>query len=518
MMKKAIKRMMAAALAIAMLCVMAVPAFAATVTDNGPSGHTYTAYQIFTGTQQENKTELGNVQWGSGINAEAFYTALKNSGIAAFATLPDYAETTSAAAAAKAMEAIISDSTDANAVAKFAYANIKGSGTVISGSADLDNGYYLFVDTTENLPNGEAYNAALLQVTGSIVIRDKSAKPTVTKTVHDNDDGSQMGTSDNNNGFGKSADHAINESFQFKLEATLPASENFSAYKGYKVVFHDTMSAGITFEQIDSVVITSNGTTYTLTPSDYTVSGVDSGDAGKAWTLTIDDIKTAAAGIDLTNGAVITVLYSAHLNENAVVNNESGDTTNQNKVLLEYSNNPNADGTGKTNEEEVYVFSYQVNNTKYKNEAVEGNELEGAEFRLYSNKDCTKEVKLYKDGDFYYPIKDATGKTEAVMVSGTDGKFNIKGLDAGIYYLRETKTPDGFNTCADIEIVIGASHVNNHVTLDTTSTMNNNVINNSGATLPSTGGIGTTIFYVVGGGLMVAAVILLVTKKRMENK
>ena len=64
MMKKAIKKLMAAALAIAMLCAMAVPAFAATVTDNGPSGHTYTAYQIFTGTQQENKTELGNVQWG----------------------------------------------------------------------------------------------------------------------------------------------------------------------------------------------------------------------------------------------------------------------------------------------------------------------------------------------------------------------------------------------------------------------------------------------------------------------
>ena len=44
------------------------------------------------------------------------------------------------------------------------------------------------------------------------------------------------------------------------------------------------------------------------------------------------------------------------------------------------------------------------------------------------------------------------------------------------------------------------------------------VINNTGATLPSTGGMGTTLFYVIGGGLMVAAVVLLVTKKRMENK
>ena len=44
------------------------------------------------------------------------------------------------------------------------------------------------------------------------------------------------------------------------------------------------------------------------------------------------------------------------------------------------------------------------------------------------------------------------------------------------------------------------------------------VENNAGATLPSTGGMGTTLFYVIGGGLMVAAVVLLVTKKRMENK
>ena len=43
------------------------------------------------------------------------------------------------------------------------------------------------------------------------------------------------------------------------------------------------------------------------------------------------------------------------------------------------------------------------------------------------------------------------------------------------------------------------------------------VLNNTGAELPSTGGIGTTIFYVLGGVLVVGAAVLLVTKKRMER-
>ena len=41
------------------------------------------------------------------------------------------------------------------------------------------------------------------------------------------------------------------------------------------------------------------------------------------------------------------------------------------------------------------------------------------------------------------------------------------------------------------------------------------VINNAGAELPSTGGIGTTIFYIVGGILVLGAVVVLVTRKRM---
>ena len=167
------------------------------------------------------------------------------------------------------------------------------------------------------------------------------------------------------------------------------------------------------------------------------------------------------------------------------------------------------------------MYTYQLNNTK-RAETENGTPLPGAGFRLYSDADYKNEVKLYQDGEFYYPIKDATDKNkEAVeMKSAADGQFNVKGLDAGTYYLKETTTPADFTPCSVIPpVIIKANHKGNQVDLNG-STLSTTIINNKagGITLPSTGGIGTTLFYVVGGGLMVAAIVLLVTKKRMENK
>ena len=188
--------------------------------------------------------------------------------------------------------------------------------------------------------------------------------------------------------------------------------------------------------------------------------------------------------------------------------------------------NPRPDGEywgytpNYTPESEVYVYTYQLNNTKYHDKAEHGNELKDVGFRLYSDADYKNEVELYQDGEFYYPIKNASNKQAVEMKSAEDGTFNVKGLDAGTYYLKETKTPDGYSACKVIPVTIKADHSrNNQVNLEG-SNLTNDIVNikAGGITLPSTGGIGTTLFYVVGGGLMVAAIVLLVTKKRMENK
>lgn len=519
---KRVKRVLALLAAFALVLAMAVPAFATSAKD---VAHTFDAYQIFSGTMSEEEGKenaLGDVKWGTGIaNPEQFLAALK-----ADAKIGShFTSATTAKDVANAMVAFGNKSAEANAFARIAYAN--KSTTKITGdeSVSISNaGYYLFVDTTSfGVDDTDTvFGLALLNVAkGGTTVKPevKAVTPTVTKEVYDNDDGNHAGEG-NNNGFNQTADHAINESFQFKLKATLPANTNFGAYKSYKVVFHDTMSKGITYESLESVTIGDTNVT-----SDAVVSNITAGaDGSQVWTVTIADIKTAAPSVDLTKGTEIEVIYNAHLNENAEVTTASGTTSNKNTVYLEYSNNPNADGsgsTGKTPDETVYVFTYQITNTKYKDEVRDENVLKDAEFKLYKNEECTDEVKLVLKAGAYYPV--SASQNGVTMVSGSDGKFNIKGLDAGTYYLKETKAPGGYNTCDTIIININASHKEDaakvgYVDLTGSQYMENAIVDKSGTTLPSTGGMGTTVFYVVGGGLMAVAVVLLVTKKRMENK
>lgn len=305
----------------------------------------------------------------------------------------------------------------------------------------------------------------------------------------------------------------------------MPASDDraYDYYKEYAVLFNDTLSEGITFDKLDTVEITNGdgGASQVIDAANYTRTP----NGSQSFTLSIKDVKTCVP--DLNKGATITVTYTAHLNDKATVNTAGSPATTENKnsVYLQYSNNPRIDTSlDHTTTSEVCVYTYQLNNTKYHDDDTSGNELAGAGFRLYSDEACTpeQEVKLYKKDNFYYPIKDATDKAQDAveMFSDEHGQFNVKGLDAGTYYLKETKTPDDYSPCPDKKIVISATHTEYNVNLSGESNLNNKIINikAGGITLPSTGGIGTTIFYVVGGGLMVAAIVLLVTKKRMENK
>lgn len=201
----------------------------------------------------------------------------------------------------------------------------------------------------------------------NVPITPKAEKPTVEKKVYDNPDGTSTG------GFGSSADHAINEKFQFQLTATLPDSTNraYDYYDKYSVIFHDTLSDGITYDkddELDSVVIKSNGNTYNITDSSkYTIDTTDL-ESQNSFVVNID-VKACAkdAGFDLNDGATITVTYTAHLNDKAYVNTAGGSTSNINKVYLTYSNNPKDESSiGKTPESTpVYVYTYQLNNTKH---------------------------------------------------------------------------------------------------------------------------------------------------------
>ena len=514
---KHIKKLASLLLALVMALSLAVTAFADESTtysitiDNSTAGHTYEAYQIFTGdlaTNEAGNKVLSNIVWGSGVS-EAGQTALGDAAAKA--------ETLKTEADAKAF---------AKAVAPYLTTAAGSASTVTDGKyviSGLAAGYYLVKDQDGSLTgDNDSYTEYIIQVVGNVTATPKSDVPEVQKKVKDINDSTDTTKTD----WQDSADYDIGDSIPFQLKATL--ANNVSSYTTYKVVFHDTLSKGLTYNNDAKVYIDGTET------NGFTVTATVNADGTTTLTVSCDDVKALGAG----NSSVITVEYTAKLNENAVL----GSAGNPNKVYLEYSNNPNKSEsgenheTGKTPEDTVIVFTYQTIINKVDSE---NKPLTGAAFKL-------EKLIKGKDGaaDTWTTVKEFT-------VDETTTSFTFSGLDDGQYKLTETKTPAGYNTIDPIYFVIEATHdvtadaptlktLNAYLTdangnkqtemkdgesvnIDlgtvdlTAGSITTTVVNKSGSELPSTGGIGTTIFYVLGGVLVLAAVVLLVTKKRMSG-
>lgn len=521
---KHLKKLAGVLLALAMVFTLALPAFAATVTvpsEGILKNHTFTAYQIFSGREEDGI--LSDVQWGSGINSDAFLAALKAD--TTYGSL--FTGCTDAAAVAK----VLGDNNNtalANAVAKLAYANKTGTGTALtSGENTLADGYYLIVDTTANVGEGGAYNTALLQVVGNINITVKTDAPTVEKKVLEDDKYKQDGGY--GTGYNDVADYNMGDAVSFHLIGSVP---DMSRYDTYKYIFHDTLSTGLTLNA-DSIKVyvasDKTGTDKTVI-TDWT-KAVN----GQSFTVSFANLKTVSG---VSQDKYIIVEYTATLNQNAVV----GLDGNPNTVYLEYSNKPDQSGSGDTNntgntpEDKVIVFTYELDTTKVDGQDNSKN-LEGAEFKLHNADD--KWAIVNNEGKVTGWADTEEGGSK--LTSDANGLFRVIGLDDGTYYLKETKAPTGYNLLSsEITVVITATTTNGQTWTDgqASSALTNlevtadgtagtgiagtgiagiTVANNKGNTLPETGGIGTTIFYVLGGGLVLVAVVLLVTKKRMKE-
>ncbi|WP_079270535.1 pilin N-terminal domain-containing protein [Streptococcus suis] len=100
------------------------------------------------------------------------------------------------------------------------------------------------------------------------------------------------------------------------------------------------------------------------------------------------------------------------------------------------------------------------------------------------------------------------------FISSKDGKFEVKGLKAGSYHLKEIKAPEGYALPSDtIPFQVSQGSWGSDETVNTT---NFQQVKNKKITIPQTGGIGTVVFTVVGLSTMVFAFIAM--KKRQAEE
>ena len=507
-MKKAMKKLMAALLAVAMVCAMAIPAFAAAGTVVSGSKvdvtkHDFDAYQIFSAKLDSGK--LTDVTWGEGVKGDDLLVALKTA-----TTLGDFSKCNTPSDVAKILEGFNTE--QATKFAAFV-ANGYLSTTKIAGTGTIDlpsAGYYLIKDVTEVEGEYDASNLTLLLVSGpeTVTPQVKTDIPTLQKKVQDKNDSAGTTTD-----WQDSADYDIGDIIPYQLTATLGNVSNFDTYY---VEFVDKMDH-LTYRNITSVKVGDR----TLTAGEYSINW---NDADKKLTVSIDNVKAYGA----TNGSTITVEYTASLDSDAIL----GSTGNPNEAYLVFSNNPNGYGKGQTKPDKNIVFTYKVVANKVDQK---GDALPGAAFALYKKLPAEPSDGtscILQDGDAYTLVEklniDAYGKLE----NENRTNFEWKGIDDGDYMIMEIITPAGYNSIEPIKFTVNANHettADDPKLIELTggdkftgsvdhSTLTTNIVNHMGSTLPGTGGIGTTIFYVVGGGLMLAAAILLITKKRMENR
>ena len=406
--------------------------------------------------------------------------------------------------------------------------------TTLSGP----QGYYLIVQTTAANDAGKTMSAVIVNTAGQagVTVSPKKDTVTVSKKVQENMDGVNNPASEDN--WGTAADYNIDDYVKFQLTGSLPT--DYADYTSYEYTFHDTADQGLTFvndttHPVKVYAVNDNNKVElkqdTLTGYQVLTSDIN----GETFNVKFADLKKAQAEktgdtVNITSSTQIVVEYYAQLNENAVL----GSNGNQNKVYLQFSNNKYGEGTGKTEEHKVTVFTFKLEVTKYGKTDSDKEALNGAGFTLY------KATKVNPADSDYAKVGDEVQHTNGNV-------FDFTGLDSGYYKIVETTTPKGYNTIDPITFTVTATYnsadepgtltdltvtdvkvggvasaeqtftVNRGTGAAGTAQIKTDVVDIPGSKLPSTGGMGTVLLYVAGIAVFVLAGATLVMALRRRN-
>ena len=424
----------------------------------------------------------------------------------------------------------------ANAVKDNASA-VDGVGTVNTWTFSAQSsGYYLFVTSNLEVTKPNTGTSPIFAIVGGdpVVVTEKTSIPTINKEILNDRNENKQGGYTAQQGWSKFADSQMGQEVSYKLTGSI--ADNYATYDSYAYKFTDTLSQGLTYDKESLEVYALNGQSYTqISPKSYTVNNPT--EDNNTLTVSFNDkgLKSATAAkesdtLNIDANTYIVVFYKAKLNSKA--NYDAAGNTNN--VYLEYSNNPMAEGTGKSEIKGVtdHVFRLDVTKTdKGSGDVLKGEGLQaGFKVKVLEGDEGTLDNKwLGENGE----IVDE-GQAYEFMTRLNDGKVYIPGLDTGKYQITETTTPTGYNTVAPFEITVTPTYKKTGE-LDTLTVSSNNeemttigdangatmsltIKNKKGSGLPLTGLNGVTFTWIAGGAVLCIGVAHLIRSRKQAEE
>ena len=362
----------------------------------------------------------------------------------------------------------------------------------------------------------------------SAIITVKNERPDLEKKVKEN------------NTWQDDADTAAGKDIEYRVKVSVPG--NIAKLNTFKI----TDTPEHIKDDVNTVKLYSDeACTQEIEDKDYTITATGDGFVLDFINAATDRVTDAFA----TNYANqnIYVYYKATLKDDAVSTVDG----NPNTVKLDYSNGiyPKANETDKPNPGKnqdhayiedkavVYTFKFTIKKTDKDN-----NELKGANFALYKcdNAGLTSETKIKKGTK----VKEWTDENIST--------FEADKLEAGYYYVIETKAPEGYNlltkpveikelnvkytttwkvnekfTKGEDDVWHLVKHEKTSATFKYDKDASNTgldftgvqiIVNKKGFVLPVTGGMGTIAITALGVALAFAGVLIIGASRKKTVK